>query len=57
MEKRCKKISGDDNGYTKDMEAKEQANACIDNWAESEEIIINYNHLLLTGDLKPLIKK
>lgn len=56
-EKRCKKISGDDNGFTKAMEAKDQANACIDNWAESEEIIVTYNHMLLTGDVKPIIKK
>lgn len=56
-QKRCKKISRDDDGYTKATEAKEQANACIDNWAESEGIVASYERALLTGDNKPIIKK
>lgn len=55
--KRCKKISGDDNGNTKFIKAKKEAEDCLTNWVESEEITTIYSHAKLTGDNKPFIKK
>lgn len=55
--RRCKKITGDDNSYTKAMEAKDQAKTCIANWEESEEIMESYYHAKMARDPKIFIKK
>lgn len=56
-QRKCKKISGNDNAYTEAEEAKAQAKACLKAWATSEGISTNYQYAKLTRDFKPLIKK
>lgn len=57
FQRKCKKITGDDNGYAKSMEAKDQAKACVTNWMESEKIMESYDTAKKTGDKKSFIKK
>lgn len=57
FQRKCKKISGDDNGYSKSMEAKDQIKACIGNWTESEEITDTYYIAKTSQNYKPFIKK
>lgn len=57
LQRKCKKISGDDNEYAKSMEEREQVTVCIANWMEAEEVLDSFNSAKLTKDFKPFIKK
>lgn len=57
FQRKCKKVTGDDNGYAKMMETQEQVKACVANWMESENIMESYNRMQTTRDSKPLLRK
>lgn len=57
FQRKCKKISGNDNAYTEAVEANKQVKTCVTNWIQTEGIYINYQLAKLTHDVKPLIKK
>lgn len=56
-QRKCKKITGDDNGYAKMMETQEQMQTCVTNWMESEKITESYKRADITKDYKPFFKK
>lgn len=56
-QRKCKRITGDDNGYAKAMETEEQLHVCIENWIDSEEITAYHHHAKITQDYKPLIRQ
>lgn len=55
-QKRCKKVSGDDNAYSKAVEAKEEFETCFENWSGLGEIMTTGNHTAETGEYIPLLK-
>lgn len=57
LQKKCKKISGDDNAYAKSKRAEIQLQVCIANWMESNGIIESYRLAEITKNYKPIIKK
>lgn len=57
FQRKCKKISGDDNAYAKAMEAKDQVKVCIRKWTESEDILESLHNAERTQNYKPFIKK
>lgn len=55
-QKRCKKISGDDNAYAKALASAEPFKTCLENWQGGEEIMKSYNHTKETGEYKSMFK-
>lgn len=55
-QKRCKKISGDDNAYDKALAAGQPFKTCIENWNGAEEIKKSYIHTNETGDYKSMFR-
>lgn len=56
-QRKCKKISGDDNAYNGAHEAKRQAKRCINSWIQTEGIQTDYEVAKVTRNVKPLLKK
>lgn len=57
VQRKCKKISGDDNAYIAAVESKKQLKTCVTNWMQTEGIYTNYQLAKLTHDIKPLVRK
>lgn len=57
FQRKCKKISGDDNAYAKSMEAKDQVKVCITKWTQSEDILESWHQADRTDNYKPFFKK
>jgi len=55
-QKRCKKISGDDNAYDKAIAAGETFVTCIENWGGVEEIKKSFNRSMEAQEYTPLYK-
>lgn len=56
-QRKCKKISGDDNAYIKALEAAKPFETCVSSWAESEKFDEQYTLAQQSGDFKPALKK
>jgi hypothetical protein len=56
-QRKCKKISGVEDGYTKVKEAKKEAETCMKNWVNSEELTVALQNAKSNGDFKPFINK
>lgn len=55
-QKRCKKISGDDDGFAKVEKAFEESEACFKSYTGYDEFETSYNQSQTTGDFKPMFK-
>lgn len=57
FERKCKRVTGEDNGFAHTLETKKQIEVCIRNWVESEKISESYFHSEMTHNYTPFIKK
>lgn len=56
-QRKCKKITGDDNAYMEAQIAKAHGRACIRNWFETEEMQAGVQQAKMTNNYKPIMKK
>lgn len=57
VQRKCKKITGDDNAYKEAHEAKGLGKRCINSWIQTEGLQTDYEVAKVTHNAKPLIKK
>lgn len=54
-QRKCKKISGNDNAFAAAVEAKKQMKTCLTNWMETEGLDSDMGQM--ENDANPLLKK
>lgn len=57
MQRKCKKVSGDENAYNEAQDAKRQAKRCIRSWIQTEGLETDFQVAKLNHNIKPLLKK
>lgn len=57
VQRKCKKIPGDDNAYYEAQAAKRQAKRCINSWIQTEGLQTDYQTAESNDNYIPLMKK
>lgn len=57
IQRKCIKVSGNDNAYSEAVQAIKEAKNCINNWMKTDRIYANYRLAQMFENNKPFIKR